>query len=140
MPMFYKFDYAIKNENGEEVDSSKGAEPLSFTVGDGSMIPGLEQALLGHEVGDKFTVHIEPDEAYGHHQRQLVKTISKDMIQTEAEEIIKGMVFQVGSGDESQVVKVIEVEDDGIVVDGNHPLAGLTFNFDISVLEVREFA
>jgi FKBP-type peptidyl-prolyl cis-trans isomerase SlyD len=103
------------------------------------MIPGLEQALLGHEVGDKFTVHIEPDEAYGHHQRQLVKTISKDMIQTEAEEIIKGMVFQVGSGDESQVVKVIEVEDDGIVVDGNHPLAGLTFNFDISVLEVREF-
>ncbi|MFT5210003.1 MAG: FKBP-type peptidyl-prolyl cis-trans isomerase SlyD [Flavobacterium sp.] len=139
MPMFYKFDYAIKNENGEEVDSSKGAEPLSFTVGDGSMIPGLEQALLGHEVGDKFTVHIEPDEAYGHHQRQLVKTISKDMIQTEAEEIIKGMVFQVGSGDESQVVKVIEVEDDGIVVDGNHPLAGLTFNFDISVLEVREF-
>jgi FKBP-type peptidyl-prolyl cis-trans isomerase SlyD len=140
MPMFYKFDYAIKNENGEEVDSSKGAEPLSFTVGDGSMIPGLEQALLGHEVGDKFTVHIEPDEAYGHHQRQLVKTISKEMIQTEAEEIIKGMVFQVGSGDESQVVKVIEVEDDGIVVDGNHPLAGLTFNFDISVLEVREFA
>jgi FKBP-type peptidyl-prolyl cis-trans isomerase SlyD len=139
MPMFYKFDYAIKNENGEEVDSSKGAEPLSFTVGDGSMIPGLEQALLGHEVGDKFTVHIEPDEAYGHHQRQLVKTISKEMIQTEAEEIIKGMVFQVGSGDESQVVKVIEVEDDGIVVDGNHPLAGLTFNFDISVLEVREF-
>tara|TARA_B110000967_G_C18628719_1_gene432542 strand:+ start:12 stop:434 length:423 start_codon:yes stop_codon:yes gene_type:complete len=140
MSTFYKFDYAIKNENDEEVDSSKGAEPLSFTTGDGSMIPGLEQALLGHEVGDKFTVRIEPDEAYGHHQRQLIKTISKDMIQTDAEEITKGMVFQVGSGDESQVVKVIEVEDDGIVVDGNHPLAGLTFNFDISVLEVRELA
>ncbi|MFT7686386.1 MAG: FKBP-type peptidyl-prolyl cis-trans isomerase SlyD [Candidatus Azotimanducaceae bacterium] len=138
MPTFYKFEYAILNEKAEEVDSSKGGEPLSFTVGDGSMIPGLERALLGHQVGDKFTVTIEPDDAYGHHQRQLVKTISKDMVQTDAEEITKGMVFQVGSGDDTHVVKVIEVEGDGIVVDGNHPLAGITFNFDITVLEVTE--
>ena len=138
MPKFYKFDYAIRNEKKDIVDSSDGGESLSFVEGDGTMIVGLEKALLGRLTGDEFSVFLEPDEAYGQHQRRLVKTLSKDMIHTDAEEIKMGMVFQVGSGKESQVVKVIEIEDDGIVVDGNHPLAGISFHFDIHVLEVRD--
>lgn len=140
MPKFYKFDYSIRNEKKEIVDSSDGGEPLSFVEGDGSMIPGLENALLGRQTGDEFSIFLEPDDAYGQHQRRLVKTLSKDMIHTDAEEIKVGMVFQVGSGKESQVVKVVGVEDDGIVVDGNHPLAGISFHFDIHVLEVREIS
>jgi len=138
MPKFYKFDYAILNEKKEIVDSSDGGEPLSFVEGDGTMIGGLENALLGRAVGDEFSVFLEPAEAYGLHHRRLIKTLSKDMIHTDAEEIKVGMVFQVGSGKESEVVKVIAVEDDGIVVDGNHPLAGISFHFDIHVIEVRE--
>ena len=137
MPTFYKFDYAILNENDEIVDSSTSGESLSFVEGDGSMIVGLENALIGRQVGDRFSVTLAPEEAYGYPQRQLVRTISKDMVQTEAEEIKPGMIFQVGSGNATEVVKVVSVEEDGITVDGNHPLAGITFNFDISVLEVR---
>jgi len=60
------------------------------------------------------------------------------MIQTDAEEIKVNMIFQIGSGTDSQVVKVVSVEKDGITVDGNHPLAGIALNFDIQVLEVRQ--
>lgn len=137
MSMFYKFDYTIRSEAGDVVDSSAGGESLSFVEGDGSMIVGLENALLGREAGERFSVKLPPEQAYGLPQRQLIKTISKDMIQTEAEEIKPGMIFQIGSGPNSQVVKVLSVEEDGITVDANHPLAGITFNFDIHVLEAR---
>ncbi|MBD3649289.1 MAG: peptidylprolyl isomerase [Pseudomonadales bacterium] len=138
MPRFYKFDYALKNPEGEVVDSSAGGEAMSFVEGDGTMIPGLEKALLGREQGDEFQVVIQPDEAYGWPQRSLIRTLSTDMFEADVDEIEEGMIFQVGSGEERQVVKVIEVDKDGITVDGNHPLAGITFRFDITVLEARE--
>ncbi len=138
MPQFYKFDYVIRNANGDMVDSSANGEALSFVQGDGSMIPGLEKALKGHFPGDEFSVVIEPEDAYGWPQKQLIRTIAKDMVQSDAEEIEVGMIFQMGSGADGQVVRVTEVLDDALVIDGNHPLAGLTFNFDIAVLEARE--
>ena len=138
MPTYYKFNYAIRNDTGEVVDSSEAAEALFFVEGDGSMIPGLEKAVMGKEVGDEFSVTIGPEDAYGWPQRQLVRTVSRDMIQSDAEEIEAGMIFQIGSGEESQVVKVVSIESDGITIDGNHPLAGITFNFDVHVMEVRE--
>lgn len=138
MPTYYKFNYALRNETGEVVDSSEAAEALFFVEGDGSMIPGLEKAVTGKEVGDEFSVTIGPEDAYGWPQRQLVRTVSRDMIQSDAEEIEAGMIFQIGSGEESQVVKVVSIESDGITIDGNHPLAGITFNFDVHVMEVRE--
>ncbi|MEJ6515085.1 MAG: FKBP-type peptidyl-prolyl cis-trans isomerase [Pseudomonadales bacterium] len=138
MPTYYKFNYALRNDTGEVVDSSEAAEALFFVEGDGSMIPGLEKAVMGKEVGDEFSVTIGPEDAYGWPQRQLVRTVSRDMIQSDAEEIEAGMIFQIGSGEESQVVKVVSIESDGITIDGNHPLAGITFNFDVHVMEVRE--
>ena len=138
MPMFYKFDYALRNEANEVVDSSDGGESMSFIEGDGTMIPGLEKALDSRSIGDEFSVTLGPDEAYGWPQRQLIRTISSDMIQSDAKEIRPGMIFQIGSGNESSVVKVVSVEEDGITVDGNHPLAGVTFHFDIHVLEARQ--
>ena len=138
MPTYYKFNYALRNDTGEVVDSSEAAEALFFVEGDGSMIPGLEKAVMGKEVGDEFSVTIGPEDAYGWPQRQLVRTVSRDMIQSDAEEIEAGMIFQIGSGEESQVVKVVSIESDGITIDGNHPLAGITFNFDVHIMEVRE--
>ena len=138
MPTYYKFNYALRNDTGEVVDSSEAAEALFFVEGDGSMIPGLEKAVMGKEVGDEFSVTIGPEDAYGWPQRQLVRTVSRDMIQSDAEEIEAGMIFQIGSGEESQVVKVVSIESDGITIDGKHPLAGITFNFDVHVMEVRE--
>lgn len=137
MPFYYRFDYAIRNDGDEVVDSSAGGEPLSFVEGDGTMIPGLETALKGRSPGDEFQVTVGPDEAYGWRQNSLVRTLSSDMFDADVSDVEPGMVFQVGSGDQREVVKVIAVDGDGVTVDGNHPLAGLTFRFDISVREAR---
>lgn len=138
MARFYKFDYSLKNPEGEVVDSSAGGEPLWFVEGDGRMIPGLERAVRGRDVGDEFDITIPPDDAYGYPQRSLIRTVSREMIDANVEDVEPGMIFQVGSGDSHEVVRVVDVQDDAITIDANHPLAGVTFHFDIKVLEARE--
>jgi FKBP-type peptidyl-prolyl cis-trans isomerase SlyD len=138
MPKFFRFDYVIHNDDGEVVDSSAGTEALWFVEGDGRMIPGLENAVRRRDQGDQFTVTIGPDEAYGWRQQSLIRTIASGQIAADVDSIEPGMIFQVGSGDEAEVIKVLSVAEDGITIDGNHPLAGVTFHFDILVLEVRE--
>ena len=138
MAKFFKFDYAIRNTEGDIVDSSEGGEPLSFVEGDGRVIPGLEKALRGKAQGDEFDVTIGPEDAYGWPQRSLIRSVSRAQIDASVDEIEPGMIFQVGSGSETEVVKVVEVDEDSVTLDANHPLAGITFNFHILVLEARE--
>ena len=138
MPRFCKFNYTIKNAEGEVVDSSVGGDPISFVEGDGRTIKGLEVALQKRKTGDEFQVSVEPDQAYGWSQRSLIRTVSTEMFDSNVDDIEVGMVFQVGSGESSEVAKVIEIAADGITIDTNHPLAGITFHFDIQVLEARE--
>jgi FKBP-type peptidyl-prolyl cis-trans isomerase SlyD len=136
MPHYYRFDYSIRNTDGEIIDGSEGGEALSFVEGDGNTITGLQNALAGRNSGDEFKVTIGPDEAYGWPQRKLVRTVSRDMFDVGELEI--GMIFQVGSGETGEVVKIVTVSEDEVVIDSNHPLAGITFNFDIKVLEARQ--
>ncbi len=137
-PMYYEFNYSIRDAEGTVVDSSDGGQPLSFIQGDGSMIKGIEQALRGKEAGDDFSVTIPPEDAYGWPLRSLVRTLGPDMFQLAVTDIKAGMLFQIGSGAEAEVVRVLEVADDGITVDANHPLAGITLNFDIQVITARQ--
>ena len=136
--MYYQFDYAIKNDEGTIVDSSEGGEPLAFIQGDGRVVKGVEDALRGREVGDKFSVSIEPEDAYGWPQRSLIRTLGSDMFDFDINAIEEGMLFQVWTGSDAEVVKVMGVGEDEITIDGNHPLAGLTLNFDIKVIVARE--
>jgi FKBP-type peptidyl-prolyl cis-trans isomerase SlyD len=136
MPHYYRFDYSIRNTDGEIIDGSEGGEALSFVEGDDNTITGLQNALAGRNSGDEFKVTIGPDEAYGWPQRKLVRTVSRDMFDVGELEI--GMIFQVGSGETGEVVKIVTISEDEVVIDSNHPLAGITFNFDIKVLEARE--
>ena len=138
MPRFYKIDYAIRNAEGDIVDSSEGAEPLTFVEGDGGAIRGLEKALRDKERGDEFDVSISPEDAFGWPQRSLIRTVSRDQIDASVDNIEPGMIFQVGTGEEAEVVKVVEVDKDSVTLDANHPLAGITFDFHITVLEARE--
>ena len=138
MPRFYKLDYRLLNPLGEEVDSSTGGNPMAFVEGDGTMVPGLETAVLGKLAGDEFEVKIGPEKAYGFSQRSLVRTVAPDMFMADIDSIEVGMIFQVGSGAEAEVARVVAVEDGGITIDANHPLAGVSFHFEISVLESRE--
>lgn len=133
----YRLGYQLKNREGEVVDSSVGAEPLHFVSGCGRMIEGIERAVDGREVGECLEVTIPPALAYGEHQPEKVRKMPRSMFQG-VEKLEEGMKFQTDSGDEAQVVKVVGFEDDQVLVDANHPLAGITLYFDLEILEARD--
>ena len=131
-------DYTLKNDEGEVLDSSEGQSPLVYLHGAGNLIVGLEKALEGKQAGDHVVVSIEPEEAYGEFNPELVATLKRSMFEG-VDTLEVGMQFHASAPDGGmQVVTVRDVDGDDVVVDGNHPLAGQRLNFDVKVVEVRE--
>jgi FKBP-type peptidyl-prolyl cis-trans isomerase SlyD len=128
--------YTLTNQAGEKLDSSIGAEPLSYLHGAGNIIPGLESALSESSVGDKLTVTVEAADAYGERNEQQIQTVGKEMFQG-IDTIEVGMQFQADSSSGPAVVTITEIEGDNITIDGNHPLAGEQLTFDVEVMEIR---
>ncbi|HIG65107.1 MAG TPA: peptidylprolyl isomerase [Methyloprofundus sp.] len=128
--------YTLTNKAGEKLDSSIGAEPLSYLHGAGNIIPGLESALSESSVGDKLTVTIEAADAYGERNEQQIQTVGKEMFQG-IDTIEVGMQFQADSSNGPAVVTITEIEEDNITIDGNHPLAGEQLTFDVEVMDIR---
>jgi FKBP-type peptidyl-prolyl cis-trans isomerase SlyD len=131
------FHYTLTNDEGEVLDSSEGREPLTYLHGAGNIIPGLEKELEGRENGEKLQVAVNPEEGYGETQPSLVQEVPRDSFQG-VESIEPGMQFQAQTQGGPLMVTVTKVEGDTVVVDGNHPLAGQTLNFDVEIAEVRE--
>ncbi len=129
--------YTLKDESGQVLDSSEGRDPLSFIQGAGQIIPGMEKALEGRTAGEEFNVAVEPEEGYGTRDESLVFKVPKEQFQ-EIGEIEIGMRFQVDMGEGPALMNVAAIEEDGVVLDGNHPLADERLLFDVSVLDVRE--
>jgi FKBP-type peptidyl-prolyl cis-trans isomerase SlyD len=129
--------YTLTNNKGEVLDSSSGKAPLSYLHGKNNIISGLENALSGKAVGDKFNISIPPEEAYGKHDKSLIQTIPKSVFQG-VEAIEPGMQFQAKSDHGTQIVTITKVDGDKITVDGNHALAGETLTFDVEVTNIRE--
>ncbi|MFO0816442.1 MAG: peptidylprolyl isomerase [Pirellulales bacterium] len=129
-------DYKLKDEHGEVIDSSEGAEPLEYLHGVGGIIPGLEKALEGRAIGDSFQVVIPPDEAYGEHNAKMVQTVSRKDFGKD-QDIELGMRFRVQTNLGPRVVTVIDIEGDKVTLDGNHELAGETLHFDVTVRSIR---
>ena len=130
--------YTLKNDKGEVIDSSEGAEPLAFLQGHGNIIPGLEKALEGCKLGDKKEVSIEPEEAYGPLIQDAIQEIPSSALKG-IEEVTMGMQLQSQDQDGNPfVVTVVKIEDDKITVDANHPLAGETLHFSVSIEEIRD--
>ncbi len=127
--------YTLTNPGGEQLDSSRGEEPLLYLHGAGNIIPGLEAALTGKSVGDKFNVSIAPAHAYGEIDPGMVQVVSKRMFEDMDLEI--GMQFHADVSHGSGIITVTEINGDDVTVDGNHPLAGETLIFDVEVIDVR---
>ncbi|WP_097460800.1 FKBP-type peptidyl-prolyl cis-trans isomerase [Mangrovitalea sediminis] len=136
-PRVFALNYWLKNRKGEVVDTSEGGEPLRFVEGAGQVVEGLERAVRDRAVGDRLEVTIPPELAYGEHRDELVRAVPRSLFQG-VDELAVGMTFQTNTGDDRQVVKVVEVRGDMVRVDANHPLAGFTLYFDLEVLEVRD--
>lgn len=131
------FHYTVKDESGKKIESSKGEEPLTYLHGHDQIISGLEKALHGKSVGEKIEVQISPEEGYGKYNDSMVTSLKKSQFRDQ-KELKVGSIFQFADPEGNPVVvRVKEIKGDTIVVDGNHPFAGLTLDFNVEVVEVR---
>jgi FKBP-type peptidyl-prolyl cis-trans isomerase 2 len=128
--------YVGKLSDGVVFDSSDGKEPLKFQVGSGQIIPGFEESLIGKKVGDKVTVTIQPEFAYGSVREDLMVKVPIDKMPGKVE--VGQSLHAVGSNSQPIPVTVKEVNEDYVIIDGNHPLAGKELTFDIEIVAVHE--
>jgi FKBP-type peptidyl-prolyl cis-trans isomerase 2 len=127
-------NYTGKLTDGSIFDSSEGRGSLRFEIGTGQIIPGFETALIGKNVGDKVTVNIHPEEAYGEVLQELIVNVPLERL-PENLEIGQTLEATLENGDSSNVT-VINITEEYATIDGNHPLAGQELVFDIEVVSL----
>ena len=133
-----KVHYTGKLINGEQFDSSVGREPLEFTVGAGQMIKGFDDAMPGMNLGEKKTINIAPEDAYGQRSEEAIIEFPKENVPPDMK-LEPGMPLTLSNQDGQPVqVIVVDVKDEVIVLDANHFLAGQELIFDIELVEIAE--
>lgn len=130
-----KVHYTGKLEDGSIFDSSEGREPLAFTLGQGQMIPGFEQAVLGMVIGEVREANIPSKEAYGERSEELLVEVPIAQVPADIKPEI-GMQLAINDGEKSRPVVVAAVDPEKIVLDANHPLAGKDLTFEIELVEI----
>jgi len=134
---FVSIDYTLRLSDGELVESSEGGAPFGFIFGRSQVIPGLERGLEGLEEGDTAQITVTPEEGYGVRREELLQGIPKTYFPQDAD-LSPGSAFQT-MGPQGQVTFVIhEVQGDTVIADFNHPLAGKTLHFEVTVKSVRD--
>lgn len=129
-------DYTLTVE-GQVVDTSEGGQPIEYTHGEGSIIPGLERKLEGMSVGEEKKVQISPEEGYGELNPDAFREVPREHLPTDVE-IEEGMMFQMQTpAGEAMPVTVSEIKPENVVLDLNHPLAGKTLEFDVKIVSVE---
>jgi FKBP-type peptidyl-prolyl cis-trans isomerase 2 len=131
-----KVHYHGKLRSGETFDSSQGREPLEFTVGGGQVIKGFDEGVKGMQVGDKKTVEIAVDDAYGQKSQEMIIEFPKNQFPEDMNPEM-GMQLMMNNGSGQQFpVTIVEVKDQSVILDANHPLAGQDLVFDIELVEI----
>ncbi|MBM5460212.1 FKBP-type peptidyl-prolyl cis-trans isomerase [Pseudomonas sp. P66] len=130
-----KLHFALHLENGDTVDSTFDKSPAVFKVGDGNLLPGFEAAIFGFKAGDKRTVTVQPENAFGQPNPQNVQIIPRsqfnDMVLSE------GLLVIFNDAANAELPGVVKAFDEAqVTIDFNHPLAGKTLNFEVQILEV----
>ena len=131
-------DYITRDQDGEVIDSTDNDGYLTYIHGTESLIPMLEEALAGHQQGEKLSVRVPCDEAYGERDESLIEQVPRENFPG-IEQIEVGMQFQTEIEDDVPfLVTVTAVDEQTVTVDGNHPMAGKDLNFDLEIVEVRD--
>ena len=128
--------FALKLENGDVVDSTFDKQPATFKVGDGNLLPGFEVALYGFKAGDKRSLQIEPENAFGQPNPQNVQVMPRS--QFADMELSEGLLVIFNDAANAELPGVVKAFDEQqVTIDFNHPLAGKTLSFDVEIIEVR---
>ncbi|MEW6991686.1 peptidylprolyl isomerase [Colwelliaceae bacterium 6441] len=136
-----QFHYTLKDEAGKELESSLASEPLAYLHGYKNMLVGVENALIGKEAGDKFSVTLQPEDAYGERKEDMIQRVPVKHLQGLPSKNAKwksGMTAVVETEQGQRQVTVIKAGRFMITVDINPPLAGKVLTFDLEVVDVRE--
>lgn len=131
-----KLEYTLKDDAGKVLDSNKGQDPLIYTQGEEELLPALERALIGMRAGDHKAVTLAPKDGYGEVDPKATTEVSKELIPPDSLKVGAELVARNRAGG-TQLVRVKEVKDKTVVIDLNHPLAGKTLHFDLTVLGVE---
>ena len=131
------FHYTLKNANGEQMETSREQDPMSYLHGADNIILGLEKAMEGHETGDEFVVTVEPEEAYGIRNEKNVQRIPMKRLKGIGK-VSVGQVLNLQTNKGQVQVTVLKVGRFNVDVDGNHPLAGQQLTFEVEVTGIRE--
>lgn len=130
--------YHLTNMEGQVIESSRGSEPLTYLHGTGTILSSLEHALTGLEVGATKTVEVGPADAYGEHDATKVETLPRGAFER-VQNLEVGMLLQAQDPQgQTFTVRVMDIREDTVVIDANHPLAGETLTFEIEVLDIRD--
>lgn len=129
--------YTGKLDSGEVFDSSRGRDPLEFQLGAGQVIPGFERAVEGLAVGEAREIRLDPADAYGDPQDELLVDVPAEQFPEDAKPQVGHQVqVQVAPG-ENRVARIAEVREDAVKLDLNHPLAGQALTFDVELVAVK---
>lgn len=132
-------DYTLRDDDDDVLDASSGedGEPIVYVHGYGMLVPGLEKALAGLRVGDERTIVVLPEEGFGERDEELVLEVDRsEMPRPDAVQVGDEIVAESSDGDEA-VMRVLEVNADSVLLDGNHPLAGERLHYTVIIREVR---
>jgi FKBP-type peptidyl-prolyl cis-trans isomerase SlyD len=130
-------DYTLTNDSGEILDASNPGNPLAYLHGKGHIIPGLENALEGKRAGDTLRVDVAPEQGYGVRDEKLLVRVNRKEFEN-IDDLAVGMQFQAETNQGVRILTIMDIGDSDVVLDGNHPLAGVSLTFDVTVSEVRE--
>jgi FKBP-type peptidyl-prolyl cis-trans isomerase SlpA len=132
-----KVHYKGTLKNGDVFDSSEGKDPLEFTLGNGQVIPGFDNGVIGMEVNETKTIEIPSNEAYGDVRKDLIQEVPKTNLPPEIKPEV-GMQLMSNTPDGQQIPLVVtEVKDESITVDANHPLAGKDLTFEVKLMSIE---
>lgn len=131
-----KIHYTGKLEDGDIFASSKNKEPIEFTLGQGQVIPGIEEAVEGMETGESKTVNIPPDKAYGPHRDELTQEIPKKEMPGDIKPQVGQRLNVKWSDGKETPVSVTDVSETSVIIDANHPLAGKDIVFELELVGI----
>ena len=130
------FLYTLRDPEGRVLDMASPEEPIVYLEGSGMIIEGLAAALVGLEPGTKQRVEVPAAQGYGERDPEQVRRVARSFLPVEGE-VKVGDQFRTGEDQAAPIVTIVEVDGDEIVLDANHPLAGVTLNFDIEIVALR---
>jgi FKBP-type peptidyl-prolyl cis-trans isomerase SlyD len=129
--------YTLTDNDGKVIDKSEDGS-FAYLHGASNIIPGLEDALTGKSAGEEMSVAVSPEQAYGVRDESMLQQVPKNMFEDTSQIAVGTQFHAQGPNGEMLVVTVMDVQEEHVVVDGNHPLAGVELNFDVKIIDVRD--